>query len=147
MVQLLQAVVSKAPIFDISNDLDRSVLKGVVSQGDLLLVRGRHFFRKIKFHDSGPGQNSEVRRAVNGVEVSFLIDRWEAVANSSWGGWLLGTQNASSLVRVVAVENEGEKLLIKCTGVAIGGQMPGIETRSYFNPSCPIDRYGDQDFD
>lgn len=144
MSQILHSVLNECSLFDISNDLDRSVLSRVVRQGDLILVRGRHHFSMIEKRNEGAGQTSEVYRQANNVKISFLIDRWEAVSNSSFSGWLRGTQNASSIVRVVDLEEHKDHLLIKATGIAIGGQMPGLETRSYFKPDCPINRYKDQ---
>lgn len=143
MEKILNSVLARTPVFDISNDMDRSTLKHVVQQGDLLLVRGRHFFKVLEKRSTGPGQASSVTRKVNGIEVAFIIDRWEAVSNSSFHGWLKGTQSASSLVRVVSLEENSGILQINCTGLAIGGQMPGLETRSYFKGNCPIQRYQD----
>lgn len=145
MEQILRAVLAESSLFDISNDLDRSVLSRVIRQGDLILMRGRHHFRKLDKLHEGPGQASEVTRQANNIKLSFIIDRWEAVSNSSFHGWLRGTQSASSIVRVSALAETKDQLLIKATGIAIGGQMPGLETRSYFKPDCPVNRYQDDD--
>jgi hypothetical protein len=142
---LLDEIISKTAIFDISNDLDRSLLSKIISPGDMILIRGRHHFRMIERHIEGPGQASEVRRKANGVEIIFVIDRWEAVSTSSWGGWLRGTQSVSSLVRVGTVAVIDGVLQIRGTGIAIGGIMEGLPRRSYFKTSCPQNRYQDED--
>jgi hypothetical protein len=145
MRDLLDEVISKTVVFDVSNDLDRSLLSRIVNQGDLILVRGRHHFKMTERNIRGPGQASMVRRKANSVEISFMIDRWEAVSTSSWGLWLRGTQSASSILRVVSVSEMDGVLQIQCTGIAIGGKMDGLPTRSYFKPSCPQNRYADYD--
>ena len=129
---LLNQVLARSPLFNISDDLDRSLLGRVVRPGHLILVQGRHVFTTLnKRIIHGPGQAVDVRRRANGVEVSFTIDRWEAVATSSWGAWLKGTQSVASIVRVLDVEATPERLNIRATGLAVGLTLQGLALRSY----------------
>jgi hypothetical protein len=128
---VVEAVLSQAAIFNVSDDLDPGFLSRVISPGDIILVNGKHYYKRLNKVERGPGQSSEVRREANGVRVSFTVDRWEAVANSAWSGWLLGAHSAASIVRVGSVERNAGKLLLKCTGLAIGGTLQGLSNRSY----------------
>ncbi len=136
---ILHAVLQKSALFNVSDDLDRSYLARVIRPGDLILVQGRHVFKGLTKLVQGPGQAVSVRRRANGVEVSFTIDRWEAVATSAWGTWLKGTQSVASIVRVIDVESTPERLQVKATGLAIGLTLQGLTTRSYIRPGMPID--------
>lgn len=128
---IVEAVLSRTAVFNISDDLDPGFLGGVVSPGDIVLVEGKHYFKSLAKVEKGPGQASEVRREANNVRVTFTVDRWEAVANSSWSGWLTGAKAASSIVRIGSVERDGSKLLLRSTGLAIGSPLRGLSKRSY----------------
>jgi hypothetical protein len=136
---ILLAVLRTSPLSNVSDDLDRGYLARVIRPGDLILVQGRHVFKSLTKIAEGPGQAVSVRRRANGVEVSFTIDRWEAVATSSWGAWLRGTQSVASIVRVVDVESTPERLQVKATGLAIGLTLRGLTNRSYARLGMPID--------
>lgn len=127
---VLYAVLRQTALFNISDDLDRGFLSRVVQPGHTILVQGRHVFKPISRIKRGPGQAVEVRRRATGVEVAFTIDRWEAVATSSWSSWLAGSQNVASIVRIVDVEMRDDVLHIRATGLAIGLALQGLATRS-----------------
>lgn len=129
--EVIEAVLARTSIFNISDVLDPGFLSRIVSAGDIILVEGKHYFRSVSKVREGPGQASEVRREVNNVRVSFTVDRWEAVATSAWAVWLAGAKPAASLVRVQRIERVGGKLHLHCTGLAIGSTLRGLSTRSY----------------
>lgn len=147
MRAILESVLPRTAIYNISDDLDPGFLTQVVTANDLLVIQGRHFFKQRSAVLIGPGQTSEVRRQANSVCVSFTIDRWEAVASSSWSSWLVGSQSAASIVRVsnIARDSEG-RLLLKCTGIAIGSSLQGLATRDYTSPDMPVKRYTDNNW-
>lgn len=138
MREVVEAVLGQSAVFNVSDDLDPGFLGRVVSEGDLILVEGRHFFRPLTKVVEGPGQASEVRREANHVRVSFTIDRYEAVASSSWASWLKGVQSASSILRVQRVEHGGRKLHLRCIGLAMGSPLRGLSTRSYVWPTWKL---------
>jgi hypothetical protein len=141
---VLEAVLCQTAVYNISDDLDPGFLGRVISPNDIILVQGRHFFEQKSSVQRGPGQASAVRRQANGVRVKFTIDRWEAVANSTWSTWLVGTQSAASIVRIRSVEKDGDgKLLLNCTGLAVGSSLQGLSTRDYTSPDMPVHRYAD----
>jgi hypothetical protein len=129
--EVLEAVLARTAVFNISDVLDPGFLSRIVSVGDIILVEGKHYFRSVSKVREGPGQASEVRREANNVRVHFTVDRWEAVATSAWAVWLAGSKPAASLVRVQSIEREGGKLHLHCTGLAIGSTLQGLSTRSY----------------
>lgn len=142
MRQVIRMVFERTTIFNVSDDLDPGFLRRVVRPGDLILIRGKHSFRGSTWRASGPGQLCEVDRQANGVRVSFVVDRWEAVSTSSWGAWLYGTVLAASVVRIVRVDREGELLHLRCTGIAVGSSLQGLSVRQYAHATWP-DRTGD----
>lgn len=129
--EVLEAVLARTAVFNISDVLDPGFLGSIVSVGDIILVEGKHYFRSASKVKEGPGQASEVRREANNVRVSFTVDRWEAVATSAWAVWLAGAKPASSFVRIQRIERDGSKLHLHCTGLAIGSTLQGLSTRSY----------------
>lgn len=137
MRAVAEAVFAHTAIFNLSDDLNPGFLSRVVRAGDLILIQGRHHFRALNRQDRGPGQACAVSRQANGVRVSFTIDKWEAVANSSWSAWLSGTQLAASVTRVAAVERDERLLHLRCTGLAIGSALQGLSTRHYATGAWP----------
>ena len=99
--------------------------------------------KRVNNNTRGQGQVSEVRREANGVRISFTIDRWEAVATSSWASWLTGTRQAASLAIVQGIEREGNKLRLHCTGLALSSALRGLATRDYMKAGFPP-RYMDE---
>lgn len=142
---VLESVLSRTTVFNISDDLDPGFLAKIVNPGDLVLVEGKHFFKSLSKTSRGPGQASEVRREANNVRVSFTVDRWEAVANSAWAVWLTGAKSASSIVRIASVECESGKTHLRCTGLAMGALLQGISRRSYAFPTWPHKEYDDDE--
>ncbi|MCW3838161.1 HNH endonuclease signature motif containing protein [Sphingomonas canadensis] len=136
MREVAEEVWARTTIFNLSDDLDPGFLRRVVQPGDLILVQGRHSFKSLNREVSGPGQACAVQRQANRVRITFTIDRWEAVANSSWSAWLYGTQHAASILRVVHIE-PGEQLHLQCTGIAIGSALQGLSTRHYYSATWP----------
>lgn len=128
---VLGAVLERAAVFNISDDLDPGFLSRVVSPGDLVFVQGRHVFKQLNTQMEGPGQAARVRRQANRVRVSFTVDRWDAVATSPWATWMRGAQAAASLVRVVAIDHEAGYLNLACTGIAMGFTLQNLCNRSY----------------
>jgi hypothetical protein len=142
---VLDEVLTRTAVFNVSDDLDPGFLSQVVSAGDIIFVQGKHYFKRLNGITRGPGQATEVRRQVNNVRLSFTIDRWEAVANSAWAAWLFGIQRAASIVRVVSISHEGNRLHLKCTGLAIGFTLEGLSARSYVLSTWPQDQDVDDD--
>jgi hypothetical protein len=144
---LLEHALAQTAVFDISNDLDAGFLHEVVHPGDLVLVQGRHQFRRLNTNDRGPGQSCRGVRQANGVRVAFTIDLWEAVSNSTWSGWLAGTTNVTSLLRVGQIFHKDGRLVLQCTAFAIGNLLAAFRTRSYSNPTWPVQEEDDIDDD
>lgn len=147
MKWIVDKILERSAIFNISNDLDVGFLSRIVRPGDMILVEGKHYFREVSKVQKGPGQTREVRREVGRVRISFTIDRWEAVSNSSWGMWLSGAKAASSILRVVNIVREKGSLHLQCTGLALGALLTGLTHRSYVHGGWPMRSDIDDDED
>jgi hypothetical protein len=137
MREVVEAVCAETVIFNLSDDLDPGFLRRVVRPGDIVLVQGRHTFKSLNRVQRGPGQACAVRRQANGVRVTFTIDRWEAVANSSWAVGLSGAKQAASIVRIGEVARDGEHLRLACTGITVGSALRGLSKRYYASGTWP----------
>lgn len=137
MRDVVEAVFARTSIFNLSDELDPDFLWRVVQPGDLILVQGQHAFKSLSRERKGQGQACAVHLQTGRVRVSFTIDRWESVSNSSWAAWLFGVKHAASVVRIVRVEREGDCLHLWCTGMAVGSALQGLSTRHYCCTAWP----------
>lgn len=145
MRDVVEMVFARTSIFSLSDDLAPGFLWRVVQPGDLILVQGQHTFKSLSRERSGPGQACAVHLQTGRVQVSFTIDRWESVSNSSWAAWLFGVKHAASVVRIAHVEREDNHLHLQCTGMAVGSPLQGLSTRHYHSAKWPDREAGDND--
>jgi hypothetical protein len=131
MIEVMEAVLSKLAVLNISDYLDRSLLAPIAKPGDLFFVQGAHSFKKLTGHSTGPNQTTSGMRRANHVEVSFTFDRWEATSGSAHNMWLHGHQDAASLVRVNRVARAEGKLKLVGTVIGIAIAFEGLKTREY----------------
>lgn len=134
LTQVLESVLSRASVWNASNDLDRKLLRSVLDSGQLILVQG--LFRFIENADvrRGRGQTTEMYRQANNVKLTCTFDRWEATSNSAWSCFLKGHQEAFGIFRVVSLQSlEGGDLEIKCSVLAIGAPQSSLKQREYSN--------------
>ncbi len=131
---VLRAVLEHLTVYNVSDDLDRSILAGVIHSGQFIFLQGTIYFQTRGVASRGPGQTIIGTRRVNGVEISFTADRWEATANSVWGSWLKGRQDIGCLLRVMTVgRSDTGAFHIGTTAIAIGAALDGLKTREYAN--------------
>lgn len=147
MRRIVEAVIARTAVVNLSDDLDPGFARRVVKEGDLILIQGKHLFHSLTKRAHGPGQAVEVRRQANGIRFSYAIDRWEAVANSAWSVWLSGQQPAASIVRVGTVEPEAGRLHLRCTGLAIGSSLQGLSVRHYLHATWEEAGIEDEELD
>lgn len=132
---LLQAVINKIQIINISDHLDRGLLRAAVAPGDFLYVQGAHVFspQTRKRNGTGPGQIYEGVRRANGVEIRYVFDRWEATSSSAKTCWLSGTKNQGSLIQAKDISREDGTLIIRGTVIAICSNLGQLKNRDYTN--------------
>lgn len=130
MRNMLYALLAYATVRNISDDLDRGVLKTLVLEGDLIYVQGLHVFSDVQ---PAPGKAQPVngRRSANKVEIAFVFDRREATSTSSWTDWLRGSHGVGSLLQVKRLERNGDRLRISGTVIAIRTALEGLKERAY----------------
>lgn len=129
MLEILRAVLAEAPLRNISDYLDRGVLKCIVP-GDVVFVQGLHTFTQ---QDPAPAgsQLSRGRRSANRVVVSFVFDLGEATSVSAWSTWLRGRGSVGCLLRIQRLSRRGSKLHIECTVLAIRSAYHALKQRVY----------------
>lgn len=130
---VLNAVIERLSIRNISDHLDASVLVSLLSPGDFIFVQGAHQFSPRDERSEGVSQLTDGRRRANGVEVRFTFDRWEATSSSAHG-YLCGRCCAGSLVRVVNISQVEERLRIRGSVLAIAAAFNGLQQREYGGP-------------
>ena len=129
--EVMNAVLERLTVFNISDYLDRGLLAPILKPGDFIFVQGAHTFRALGRRHSCRGQTQRGTRKANHVEVSFTFDRWEATSDSAWGSWLSGRQEAASILRVVKVQNVDGALSVEGTVFGIALALEGLKEREY----------------
>ena len=131
--EVLNAVIRNLPIINISDYLDKGVLRFGLAPGDFIFVQGAHTFSPTtdKKGGKGCGQICEGIRRANNVEVRYTFDRWEASSSSAINCWLVGTRNQGSLVHVKDFSREDGRLVIRGTVLGICSNHGNLKTREY----------------
>ncbi len=131
--EILNRVISKLPIVNVSDWLERGILGFALAPGDFVFVQGAHTFSPLtsKKNGRGPGQVCRGYRTANHVEIRFTFDRWEATSSSAKNEWLSGTKNQGSLIHVKDLSRENGKLLVTGTVLGICSNLGGLKTREY----------------
>ena len=131
--EILDYVISKASILNISDDLDRGLLSAVLEPGHLIFLQGAFKFAEQTRVCRGHGQTTEMYRQTNGVRVTCTFDRWEATSNSAWSGYLKGSQEAGALLRVVSLGTKDGILIVQTSVIAIAAPQSNLKHREYSN--------------
>lgn len=128
---VMNAVLRRLVVFNISDYLDRGDLPHLLATGDFIFVQGAHAFKRLITRYRGPEQTTRGVRQANRVNVSFTFDRWEALSSSAHADWLSGTKRAGTLLQVRSVERAGGKLLIRGTAIGISNGYGDLQYRDY----------------
>lgn len=129
--EVMNAVLSKLTVFNISDSLDKSRLAPTLKAGDIIYTQGAHNFSALTKAVAGRDQTRSGIRKANHVSVRFTFDGWEATSNSAWSCWLSGRHDAGSLVRVVDVSKVDGILQITGTVLGICCALEGLKVREY----------------
>lgn len=132
---VMHNVLEHLSVLNISNSLDRSVLKSLLKPGMFVLVQGLHTFKSAEnyINKDGPGQIASGRRTTNNVSVEYSFDLYEGTSVSAISVWLRGSQDITSLLRVGSLSSEGGKLTVNCTVLGIAQGFYTFKTREYAN--------------
>jgi hypothetical protein len=128
---VMNAVLKRITIYNVSDHLDRQWLGAIVKPGDFIFVQGAHTFGSQWEQESGPNQTKTGLRKANRVEIKFSFDCWEATSNSAWAVWLRGRQAAATIVRVIEVRRASTLLVIEGSALGISAPFEGLKTRDY----------------
>lgn len=131
--EVLNTVVQRLPIVNVSDYLDKGTLGLALVPGDFIFVQGSHVFSPTteKKFGKGRGQICEGVRAANNVEIRFTFDRWEASSSSAKNCWLVGTRNQGSLIQVKDLFRKEGRLVIRGTVLGICSNFGDLKKREY----------------
>jgi len=129
---VIEEILGKLVVKNISNYLSKSEILPIIEKGDFIAVEGKHYFKQLNRKLwQGHNQITKGYRKVNGVEISYTFDMWEATSSSSKACWLAGTRVATSIGRVIEIDNSGDILQVLISVLLIGGEFGNLRTRDY----------------
>ncbi|MFY0612900.1 MAG: HNH endonuclease [Hyphomicrobiaceae bacterium] len=133
VAEVLNETIKQLQIINISDHLDRGVLKAALAPGDFVFVQGAHVFSPLttKKDGCGRGQICQGIRRANNVEVRYVFDRWEATSSSAKTCWLTGTRDQGSLVQIKDLSRSNGSLVIHGTVLGICSNFGTLKTREY----------------
>lgn len=131
--EVLNLVIEKIPIINISDYLDKGVIGFALAPGDFIFVQGAHTFSPITQKKNGRGRGQICRgvRKANNVEVRFTFDRWEATSSSAKSEWLTGTKNQGSLIHVKDLSRDEGRFIVTGTVLGICSNLGDLKRRDY----------------
>ena len=127
---VLTEVLAQAIPRNVSDHLDRSVMRALIVPNDIIYVQGLHRFKALEERPQGC-QLMEGVRSANNVKVRFVFDRAEATSMSAWSIWLTGQNSVGSLIQVRKLERQDGRLEITGTALAIRNNADGAKERMY----------------
>jgi hypothetical protein len=129
----LNEVIQHLEVVNISDYLEKGLLTYALAPGDFIFVQGSHVFSPLgqKRSGKGRGQICQGTRRANGVEVTFVFDRWEATSSSAKSCWLVGTRDQGSLVQVKDVSRSEGNLIVRGTVLGISSNFGKLKKREY----------------
>jgi hypothetical protein len=78
-------------------------------------------------------------RRTNKVTLEFAFDRWNATSTSAWAGWLSGSKNITSIMRVGTIRKRGRRPKDRWNGRRNCPKgFSGFQSRDYANPEMPM---------
>ncbi|WP_142303318.1 HNH endonuclease signature motif containing protein [Janthinobacterium rivuli] len=122
--------LERGNIFNISDYLDRGLLKTQLICGDIIMVQGLHTFTPVKPRPKG-SDISKVWRKSNRVNVSSVINLEDSTSSSAWSVWLRGQQNVCVISKVRNIKRVGDNILIETTALAIRSHDDDFKHRAY----------------
>lgn len=99
---------------------DSLYMQDRVRPGELLLVDGRFYFKRLNKRIKGIGQTRKVWGTVNHMKFEGEFDAWYCTSSSSHDSHLTGNRHATLLCLVRNVEENDTLDLISCTVIGLG---------------------------
>lgn len=115
--EMVNVIIGRVPIRYIKDSL---YIPEHVRPGELLLVDGRFYFKKLNKRTKGIGQTRRVRGTVNHMIFTGEFDAWYCNSTSSHGMHLTGNKYATQLCLVRDVKHVEGSDLIDCTIIGLG---------------------------
>lgn len=115
--EMVNSIIRTLPIQYINNS---SYSLGEVSPGDLCLIDGSFYFRRMNKLTKGIGQTRRAECTINQMKFTGEFDAWYCNSSSSYCNHLTGKKSATQLCLVRNVENIDDFNLIHCTIIGLG---------------------------
>lgn len=115
--ELLNIIIGHMPVRYIRDSL---YMRDRVMPGELLLVDGRFYFKRLNKCTKGIGQTRSVRGTVNRIRFTGEFDAWYCNSSSSHHSHLTGNKHATLLCLVRNVERADASDLVDCTVIGLG---------------------------
>ena len=130
MSELMQKIISKIKITDVSQMLTRRELRMSAPVCSTIFCQGAFYFKNLSKKYNGFCQWREAYRKVGDVRIDFGFDAWEATSSSSKCDRMAGRKVSNVIGQVETQEELGERLSIRISCLAAGSWFKPIEGRS-----------------
>ncbi len=117
MEEQLNIIIGCVPVRYIRDAVE---VQDQVRPGELLLVDGRFYFKKLNKRTRGTGQTRKVRVTVGNLKFVGEFDAWYCNSSSSYSTHLTGNKRATMLCLVRDVKETDGYDFIDCTVVGLG---------------------------
>lgn len=118
--EMVNAIISQMPVRYIRASQYSPDVQEHVRPGQLLLVDGRFFFKRMNRRTKGIGQTRRARCTVHHMKFTGEFDAWYCNSDSAHGSHLTGNKYATQLCLVRSVEPADGFDLIDCTIIGLG---------------------------
>ncbi len=115
--EMVNEIISCVPIRYIKGS---QCIAPPVKPGELLLVDGRFYFKRMNKQTKGIGQIRRVSCTVNHMKFTGEIDAWYCNSSSAYSSHLTGNKSATQLCLVRSVNHVDSFDLIDCTIIGLG---------------------------
>ncbi len=126
LTSILEKVIAKLPIIDITNKWNKSEIETIIKPGDFICCDGAFYFKNLTKKRDGKDQTRICYRRAQGIRLEFTFDAFETTSTSSWATHLRGHTSVTPVCLVRSIEKTKDGILIKCSGLAIGSYFHAI---------------------
>jgi hypothetical protein len=122
---ILEELITKLSIIDITKQWNKSKLKSLLEPGTFVSLTSAFYF-KSSAKSKGTNQSRRCYRRARGIWLDFTFDAWECTSTSSWGSHLRGHNIVTVICLAKSLLEKEKKLVIGASGLAIGAYFNEI---------------------
>jgi len=122
MTSLIEEIIKRSIIVDITNHWKKEELVTLAPEGALIFCQGAFNFKRLSKGPKGPQQLRRGYRRAEGIDLQFVFDAWECTSSSSKSDRLSGrtVANIFGLVQTVEDKSKGLSIHISCLATGTG---------------------------